>query len=325
MRYSLIITVWTLVMACNPTSDKVSMILKPVDFEKKLNRTENKNIIDLRSLGETSGTILAGASIITYDTINFEKRIQEVDKTLPVFIYCKSGGRSAEAFEVMMKLNFKEVYMLDGGILAWQEQGLPVEQPSKKFWNNMYGSDEYLYGVKPNEFLQSVIDTMQTGKILLPADGEGRNVVYAATQGWEAHAFDISENGRDKALRLAKSTGVDINFFIADFADPEITEQYDVISLIYAHMPKEVRQNGYEHLKKYLKPGGTLIVEAFSPKHLTINSPFGPKSEALMYTEEELGRVFSTFNINYLEEKEIELQEGRHEGPGVVVRMVAVK
>jgi hypothetical protein len=70
-------------------------------------------------------------------------------------------------------------------------------------WNERYGADEYVYGKEPNGFLKEFIDNHPPGKILLPAEGEGRNAVYAASKGWEVTAFDFSEEGKKKALKLA--------------------------------------------------------------------------------------------------------------------------
>ena len=74
----------------------------------------------------------------------------------------------------------------------------------KAFWNENYGNKEYIYGTKPNVFFKEQLDKLKPGKILLPAEGEGRNAVYAASKGWSVTAFDISEIVHKKALQLAK-------------------------------------------------------------------------------------------------------------------------
>lgn len=325
MRYLTFILI-SFLISCSSKPNNTYVGLNPEAFKRQLESSESGTLIDLRALGETSGTIIKNAQIITYNTDKFTSRINELDKNTPVFLYCKTGNRSLKAMEVLRNLAFKEVYMLNGGIDAWMEKQLPVDTPSKSFWNNMYGTDEYLYGVRPNEFLQSCLEELPIGKILLPADGEGRNSVYAASQRWEVQAFDISEKGRNKALKLAGNKGVNIDFFIADFSNPQLApDTYDAVALIYAHMPREVRLAGFEHVKNYLKPGGTLIIEAFSPNHLKLGSPFGPKTNQITYSIEELQTVFSTFDILQLEEITIQLDEGRHKGPGTVVRMKARK
>jgi len=51
-------------------------------------------------------------------------------------------------------------------------------------WDERYSNEEYFYGKKPNEFLKDELKKLQAGKILFPAEGEGRNCVFAATKGW---------------------------------------------------------------------------------------------------------------------------------------------
>jgi hypothetical protein len=51
--------------------------------------------------------------------------------------------------------------------------------------------------------LKGILKNMPAGRILFPAEDEGRNAVYAASLGWEVHAFDISERAKDKAEKLA--------------------------------------------------------------------------------------------------------------------------
>ena len=60
----------------------------------------------------------------------------------------------------------------------------------KEFWNERYSQEAYAYGTEPNAFFKSRIDQLSPGKLLLPAEGEGRNAVYAATKGFEVSAYD---------------------------------------------------------------------------------------------------------------------------------------
>ncbi|NMA73892.1 MAG: hypothetical protein GX963_06955 [Bacteroidales bacterium] len=82
----------------------------------------------------------------------------------------------------------------------------------KDFWNKRYSKNEYVYGEQPNLFFKEIIDTLPIGRILLPADGEGRNGVYAASKGWNVDSFDISHEAKMKALNLSKSKGVDLSY-----------------------------------------------------------------------------------------------------------------
>jgi SAM-dependent methyltransferase len=194
------------------------------------------------------------------------------------------------------------------------------------FWNQMYAHDGYLYGKDPNAFFKEQLDQLSPGRLLLSAEGEGRNGVYAAIKGWTVDAFDFSEVAKEKAEALALESGVALNYRIADFASPGLApDSYSVAALIYSHVPPQDRAKGLRAIKNSIRPGGVVIIEAFSPKHLELGSMFGPKSEDLLYTAKELKEVFGDFDIQALRDECIALKEGRHEGEGTVVRMVAAR
>src|SRR5690606_33687725 len=85
------------------------------------------------------------------------------------------------------------------------------------FWNNRYSKNEFAYGETPNIYLKHKLKKIKNGRILFPAEGEGRNAVYAAKLGWEVFAFDISIEGQKKADRLAKMHQVEIDYQVAEF------------------------------------------------------------------------------------------------------------
>lgn len=197
----------------------------------------------------------------------------------------------------------------------------------KDMWEARYAADEYAYGEEPNTFFRSCLDRLPTpGRLLLPAEGEGRNAVYAASQGWSVDAFDFSPAGREKALRLAKRHGVHINYEVADYQTARIDpEAYDAIALIFAHKPESLRRAVHRKLAAALKPGGHLILEAYSKEQLTYGTG-GPPNEQLLYTLDDLREDFSNLQLLELEQLEAEIQEGRyHTGLASVVRLLATR
>jgi 2-polyprenyl-3-methyl-5-hydroxy-6-metoxy-1,4-benzoquinol methylase len=201
----------------------------------------------------------------------------------------------------------------------------------KARWNERYSTDEYAYGIQPNKYLKDQLDKLPAGTILFPAEGEGRNAVYAAKMGWTVSAFDISVEGKNKALRLAESNHVTIDYQIGELeALNYFPEQFDAIALIYAHFPAEIKSNYHKMLDQYLKKGGFIIFEAFSKKHLDYiakdEKVGGPRDLAALFSIDELKADFSNYAIIELEEKEIELHEGLfHNGVGSVIRFVGRK
>lgn len=199
-------------------------------------------------------------------------------------------------------------------------------QEAKQFWDDRYSSGNYIYGTQPNRFFKEKIDELEPGWLLLPGEGEGRNAIYAVREGWKVDAFDISEKGRKKALELAKRNHVTVNYYLSNYQDFDITdEHYDAIALIYAHLHKSKRRDIHRKLLGGLKPGGHLILEAFSKEQLD-NDSGGPKDLDMLYELEEVHKDFEELHIKHSDAGEIELEEGKHhEGTANVIRLLAQK
>ena len=201
----------------------------------------------------------------------------------------------------------------------------------KNIWNERYQEEGFAYGSLPNQYLKEQIDKLPVGKILFAAEGEGRNAVYAAQQGWKVEAFDISEEGRKKAEQLANQNQVSIQYQVGLL--PELSfehEPFDAIALIYAHFPPQIRSEYHRLLNQKLKVGGTIIFEAFGKNNLEyrkINPGIGgPQDPEWLFTVEDIKQDFSLYEIIELEEQVVTLAEGKyHNGQGSVVRFTGRK
>jgi len=198
-------------------------------------------------------------------------------------------------------------------------------------WDARYGSEEFAYGIHPNNYLEGQLKKLDKGKILFPGEGEGRNAVFAAKLGWTVTAFDISMEGQKKALRLAEANEVVIDYQVGELINlAAANEQFDVIALIYAHFPPDIKSFYHKSLDKYLRNGGTIIFEAFSKNHLNYvlenEKVGGPKDIDSLFSIEEIRSDFSNYEFEELAEMEIELNEGLfHNGTGSVIRFVGRK
>jgi hypothetical protein len=202
----------------------------------------------------------------------------------------------------------------------------------KEFWNERYQHAEYAYGKEPNVFLkESLIKYPIQGRALFPADGEGRNSVFTASIGFETYAFDISEMGLKKALKLALENDVSINYQIGALHQiPLQTQNFDLIGLIYAHFPPDILLAYHHRFIKMLNPGGLVILEGFSKNHWKYRelnpAVGGPQDASLLFSVEEIAASFNGLITLELEELVVDLQEGRfHSGTGSVVRYVGRK
>ncbi len=194
----------------------------------------------------------------------------------------------------------------------------------KDFWNQRYSEPGFAYGTAPNAYFKSVIDKLPPGKLLVPGAGEGRDAIYAATLGWDVLAFDQSEAGRDKALKLASEHNVSIRYEITDVQHFVTTEKFDAVALIFFHLPPVLRQAMHVGMQEWLPQGGHVIIEAFTPAQLQ-NTSGGPKELSFLLTSEILAKELSYLKILENAEMQTELDEGPyHKGLADVVRMHGV-
>jgi 2-polyprenyl-3-methyl-5-hydroxy-6-metoxy-1,4-benzoquinol methylase len=198
-------------------------------------------------------------------------------------------------------------------------------------WNDRYSKEEFAYGEQPNNYLKEQLEKLPVGSILFAAEGEGRNAVFAATLGWTVSAFDISLQGKNKAMQLAAHKKVTIDYAVGELATLNYADgQFDAIALIYAHFPADIKSIYHINLDKKLRKGGIIIFEAFSKKHLDYlaknENIGGPKDIASLFSIEEIKADFANYEIIELVEKEIELHEGLfHNGTGSVIRFTGRK
>lgn len=189
------------------------------------------------------------------------------------------------------------------------------------FWDERFAAEEYIYGEQPNIFFAEQLQNLTPGSILLPMEGEGRNAVYAASLGWQVEAFDSSKEGIRKARELTQQAGVSFTYTqhrVEDFPWP--TARYDVVALVFAHLPPDIRPAFHKKVSDSLKPGGQLVVEFFHPDQLGRSSG-GPKTVDLLYPPKLIRQDFPEIQFRHLEKTVTELSEGtHHKGEAVITR-----
>jgi phage shock protein E len=113
-------------LSCYAQEKKIELVA-PAAFAQKIQEDKGQ-IVDVRTPKEyKSGHIDGAVNMHVYDN-DFETRLDSLDKNKTVYIYCKAGGRSAEAVETMKDKGFNHIVELDGGTDAWVEAGKPLKQ-----------------------------------------------------------------------------------------------------------------------------------------------------------------------------------------------------
>lgn len=196
----------------------------------------------------------------------------------------------------------------------------------KELWNQRYLLEEYKYGKEPNQFLKEELLKLKPGRILLPGEGEGRNAMYAAINGWEVDAFDFSEAGKIKALKLAEESGAKINYDVKEFSEFKPGNKlYDAAAIIFIHLEEEQRRSLFQKVIESLKPGGKIIFECFEKDQINFQSG-GPKDISLLYSLEDVVSHFVDLEFEKLTKEKVFLNEGKgHSGEGIVIRFVGIK
>jgi hypothetical protein len=198
------------------------------------------------------------------------------------------------------------------------------------FWDERYKEEGFAYGSEPNKFIAFELTKLNPGKILFPAEGEGRNATYALQLGWQVDAFDISSLGRDKSMFLATNHATNLHYDVCDAASfiRGAVAEYDAIAFCFTHFPGPKRVEEHRALAALVKPGGMAIMEVFAKGHTEYNSKDpqigGPKEESMLFDTIEAREIFNGFEFMLCEEREVQLQEGKyHIGLGKVLRVVA--
>jgi SAM-dependent methyltransferase len=194
---------------------------------------------------------------------------------------------------------------------------------SKLMWDNEYNTDQYVYGKTPNDFLKEHYSAIPRGKVLLLAEGEGRNAVFLARQGYAVTAVDISSVGLEKATNLAAENGVDIEVICEDLAVFDFGENiWDGIVSISCHLPPELRQDVFRRIERGLKSSGVFFLEGYRPEQLEYNSG-GPPVAEMMTSKETLIKELPGLRFSHLKELERDVHEGvNHHGLAAVVQAI---
>lgn len=111
-----------IVASCN--SQTAVQTIDVNSFSKKISETPQAQIIDVRTPEEYATGHIENSDNVNWLGDSFVARSDKYDKTKPVFVYCKSGGRSQKAADKLHELGFTTIYNLDGGMLKWEAAGL---------------------------------------------------------------------------------------------------------------------------------------------------------------------------------------------------------
>lgn len=195
---------------------------------------------------------------------------------------------------------------------------------AQDMWEQRYATAEYVYGTEPNTFLRDNLASLPLGAALCLAEGEGRNAVFLAGSGREVHSVDLTSAGVAKTLALADRRGVTVLATQADLAVHDLgVDRWDAIVSVFAHMPPKVRHDLHRRVVAALKPGGVLLLEAYTPDQIGRGTGGPPVAEMTM-TLDGLRTELAGLEFVHAWEGVRDVVEGDgHTGEGAVVQVIA--
>lgn len=199
----------------------------------------------------------------------------------------------------------------------------------KAFWDARYAAADYVYGTGPNTFLTTGMPPLAPGaRVLCLADGEGRNGVWLARQGYRVTSVDIAAQGIAKARQLAAAQGVALDLRTGDVTRmPLGVDAWDAVVSIFLHLPPAPRRALHKRVAQALRPGGFFVWEAYGPGQLG-QPTGGPQSAALLPAVQDVADDFAQIGCTVLHQWSgwREVREGAlHSGRGAVTQFIARK
>lgn len=208
-----------------------------------------------------------------------------------------------------------------------------AEQSPADFWEAKYADTVNLYGEQPNAFLKAALerkDAPKPGRAFVPGDGEGRNGLWLAQRGWQVTSLELSPTAVQRAELKARKRGVRLDALQGDVFQLAPYPDCSLVAVIFFPMPETKQRFLHEHLSRFLKPGGWLVMEAYRPAHVSMREKYGsvggPSSADKMVRIDQLQSDFRDFEFKFLKEGNTHLDEGPgHQGRSAVIRMIVEK
>ncbi len=155
-------------------------------------------------------------------------------------------------------------------------------------WNQRYETTDLVWTAEPNQFLVAEVEGLAPGTALDLGAGEGRNAVWLAQQGWQVTGVDFSDVGLAKADQLATDAGVEVSTVCADLVGYSPPPRgFDLVAVVYLHLPASVRHAVYRRAADGVAPGGTLLVIGHDTANRT-HGYGGPQDPDVLFTPDDV-------------------------------------
>lgn len=128
MKYLSLFSVLCVTLSTSVLADTEVIDVTPQQVEELLDSKEVPIVIDARTPEEYAEGHIKGAIVIDVTAKDFKEKLGKMDKSKVYIVHCLSGARGRKAVKVFEKLGFKKVYHMNGGMMAWEDSGNPVDK-----------------------------------------------------------------------------------------------------------------------------------------------------------------------------------------------------
>ena len=173
-------------------------------------------------------------------------------------------------------------------------------------YEKWYEGDSYYWGTEPADFCDELISLCPPScekKVLDIGCGEGKDAVYMASKGYKVTAFDLTENGIRKTIRLAKENGVEINAYVDDINTFETDEQFDIVysTGTIQYLFDENKKPFFEKISRITRKNGFVFFNVFVEKPF-LDLPPDWEIEEMMWRSGELFSFFPDWKFIRIDE-----------------------
>lgn len=191
-------------------------------------------------------------------------------------------------------------------------------------WDERYSGNELVWGAPPNPVVVEFATALPHGRALDLACGEGRHALWLATRGWQVTGIDYSGVAIDKARRIAsqapRSVRERLHYVQGDVTTINVEPDYDLVLMIFLHLPPSQRRTLVARAIDALKPGGTLMILGHDSRNLT-DGVGGPHDAELLYTPDDVREdLAGRLEVDRAERRYRETDAGRAVDAVVVAR-----
>ena len=159
-------------------------------------------------------------------------------------------------------------------------------------WDERYrqareGSEARLWSAQPPRIVADTVSAWRPGRALDLATGDGRTAIWLATQGWSVTGVDFSAEAIGLARTHAADQGAEVNWLVADAVGWQPEERFDLVTVLYLHLPEADLRRVLARAAGWVAPGGHLLVLGHDRANIEAGAP-GPTNPDVLYTPELL-------------------------------------